>query len=405
MVARALACTLAIALLASVASAGDVESAAVDPRAQLVEGNTQFALEFYRRVAQDGGNAVVSPLSVSVASAMLSAGARGSTEAEIARALDFGLPQPELHAAFRDLLSELQSRVARLVIAGGVWVDDECAIVPAFSDLLSSDYGATMEAVDFGEAPSEAARSINEWVTRETQGKIPTVVDPSMFSNLTRLTLVSTVYFLAAWEHSFPIGDTQEEPFHHLDGAATDAPMMHRSCWVPYYEDEAVQVIALPYQGSDLSLVVFLPRADSDLVAIEEQLSPDLLSKWIEGLSPRGVEVSVPRFESMCRVDLVPVLTDLGMKRAFLFGEADLTGVCLGRDLFVSGAKHAVTLGITERGTEAAAATVYVITEGVERQPEEFVEFRADRPFMYMVRDMLQGSILFMGRVTDPTAG
>ena len=374
MVTRVLVCLLVVSLLPSVASGEVAPSSTVASRAELVAGNAQFALGLYGRVARGGGNAVVSPLSVSIASAMLYAGARGGTEAEIANALGFSLPQSALHVAFADLLSDLHKRVkpwAKLVIASGAWVDRCCVLTPAFADLLSSRYDATTEAVDFGRAPAEAARSINDWVTNVTDGKITSVVNPSMFDEDTRLTMVNAVYFLAAWEHRFAVDATRDESFHLPDDAIVPVPMMHRSCVVPYYDDESVQVLELPYQGGGISMVLVLPRTGVDLALVEERLSPELLSKWLGGLARRGVDVAVPRFETASRINLVPILVDLGMKRAFRPMEADLTGICPRRDLYVGRADHLVTIGITERGTEAAAATVYIVYEDIESEPDD----------------------------------
>ncbi len=405
MLVRVLACILATTLLSSAAWAEVPHSNALRPSVALVEGNTEFAVELYKRVARHHTNAVVSPLSVSTASGMLYAGARGSTSEEIADALNFRLPEVELHPAFGSLLDELKTRVepwASLVIANGLWVDDECSLLPTYSDVLTHNYGATAKPVDFGGAPVEAAQSINEWVSDETQGKITSLVSPSMFRDLTRVTLVSTVYFLAAWQHGFDANETRDEFFQLVDGSTVPVPMMHRSSVLPYYEDDSVQVLELPYQGSGLSMLVLLPGAHVGLEALEEGLSPESLSEWFGALDRRGVNAAIPRFHSSSRIDLIPILTDLGMNRAFRFGEADLTGICADPQLFVERADHLVTLGLTERGTEAAAATVYVITASSVAEPDEETEFRADRPFMYVVRDMKRGTILFMGRVTDP---
>ena len=372
----------------------------------LVRGNTGFALRFYGLVAREEGNVVVSPLSVSLAAAMLYAGAAGETEAEIESALQFELRAETLHSEFEELQRELHARVSRwakLSFANGLWVDNDCTLVPEYAELLSMHYGAPAQIVDFGGSPVDACRKINDWVSTETNGKIESVVGPQMFTELTRAALVNTVYFLGAWKHRFSARNTREEPFHRLDGSSVPALTMHRKGRHRYYEDESVQVLELKYQGSGLSMLVVLPAPDVPLATVEDALTPTVLSGWVNDLQEREVEMAIPRFEVEHRVNLIPVLGELGMQSVFTWGAADLTGVCADPELFVEYAHHYVSLGITELGTEAAAATVFVQTLGAEWDSRQApTAFRADRPFMYLLRDMKRGTLLFVGRVVDP---
>ncbi|MFH1864596.1 MAG: serpin family protein [Candidatus Eisenbacteria bacterium] len=392
-----------VALLCSPCCYAQPESSA----GLLIADNTEFAIELYRRVAREDGNIAMSPLSVSVATAMLYAGAAGETEREIAAAAHFTLPQETLHEEFGELLDELGSRVgprAELSFLNGLWVDHRCALLSGYGDVLREHYGATPDTVDFKGAPDDASRRINRFVSEQTQGKIPSVVDPSLFSALTRVVLVNSVYFLAAWDHGFSESSTRPEPFYLPDGNAVSVDMMHKKEEVRYYQDESVQVLELPYQRSGLSMLLVLPASDSELLDLEARLTPALLSDWVEHLERTGIKMAIPRFEVTQQVDLIPVLSDMGMTSAFIFGSADLSGLCGTSDLFVSHASHHVKLGITEDGTEAAAATVYVAMAGSVSPGEGETLFRADRPFMYIVRDVRRGTILFLGRVTDPAS-
>ena len=373
----------------------------------LAQGNTEFALQLHRLLAAEGGNSVVSPLSVSMASAMLYAGARGSTQAEIASALNFELPPSELHTSFWRLRRDLQSRVARwaeLSLANGLWIDDECSIVPEYAEVLSERYGAVAREIDLAGAAGKACGQINEWVSEQTNGRLGPVVTPAMFEPRTRAVLLNAVYFLGAWDHAFPRKNTKEEPFYLLDGGTVQASMMHRMGRHPYYENDSVQVLELEYQGSGLSMLIILPDEDSGLAEVEASLTPEVLDDWVGSIKAHQVGIALPRFEVGRRIDLIPLLGELGMTSAFRWGEADLTGVCADPDLYVNHAQQHVTLGITEEGTEAAAATVYVMTLGAgEWVRETHKQFIADRPFLYILRDMQRGTILFMGRLVDPT--
>jgi serpin B len=361
---RSFAVLSAILLLMAVNSSAEpvgTPTSGGSAAATLVQGNTEFGLRFYQLVSREGGNVVVSPLSVSVAAAMLHAGAAGETRAEIASALRFGLPGETLHSEFGKILRELNSRVSRwakLSFANGLWVDDDCSLVSEYEELLSNYYGAGAQTVDFGGSPTDACGIVNDWVSNETNGKIDAVIVPEMLTDRTRAILVNTIYFLGAWKNRFHANSTREEPFHLLDGSSTRVPMMHRRGQHRYFDGESVQVLELKYQGSGLSMLVVLPAPDVPLAEVESGLTPAVLSGWVENLQTRGVDMAIPRFEVKQRVDLIPVLSELGMQRAFKWGAADLTGVCADPDLFVEYAHHHVTLGITEQGTEGAAATV-----------------------------------------------
>jgi len=405
--------SLALLLLFWSGAAALAESSTTEyegPSKALVEANTEFALELHRVLASAGGNVVSSPLSISLASAMLYAGSAGETATEIASALHFDLPPETLHAEFRTLTRELQARVAhwaKLTFANGLWVDHRCALVAEYSDLLSKEYEAQVEAIDFGGSPAAASASINDWISTQTMGKLESVVSPEMFGDLTRAVLVNTLYFLGAWNHGFNPRATKEGAFHLSDDSTVQVPMMHRRGRHAYYEADSVQVVELEYQGSGLSMLVVLPAPGVPLADIESRLTLAMYSDWVDHLLKREVELTIPKFEVEHSVDLIPVLRGFGVRRAFEWGAAELTGICADPDLFVSHARHDVSLGITEEGTEAAATTVYVITLGAEAvgAGNEVPIFRADRPFMYFLRDKEQGTILFIGRTADPRSG
>lgn len=372
---------------------------------QLTRGMTEFALALYGEMAMDGGNTVVSPLSVSIATAMLEAGAAGETRAEIAAATRIGLPEEELHTDLRELLRELTARVnhwAELSFANGVWVDRRCKPSGDYGRLMAECYGAVPGTLRFGKDPEGASAQINGFVSGHTRGRIPSVVSPEMFTDDTRLVLADVVYFLGAWEHRFRRESTKEEPFHPDGRSAVPVPLMYRTMHTRLYQDEAVQVLEMPFQGSGLSMLVVLPASSLKLADIEARLSPALLSTWVQGLARQDVDVAIPRFEVSRRIDLIPLLSRMGMRRSFTELSAELPGLCSDPNVFVDLARHQAVLGISEEGTEAAAATVYKATLGLDGMPRGPLPFRADRPFMFILQDMERGTILFIGRFVDP---
>ena len=371
---------------------------------QLVQGNNGFAMEFYKQVARQNGNIAISPLSVSIATAMVYAGAAGKTAEEIAATAHFGLPRETLHGSFATVVNDLEDRVengeATLVLANGVWLDKQCVPSPQCRMILSKFYRIAPEEVDFLGDPVGSSERINSFVSQQTHGKIPAVVAPQMFTEFTRFVLVNSVYFLARWRDTFSAKSTREEPFHLVGGGTVSAQMMHRDASVRYFGDDSLQIIELQYKETELSMLILLPAPDRGLPDLEAQLTPAILSSWVEGLANREVRIALPRFTVARSMNLVPILQSMGIRRAFEAGSAELPGWCAD-GVFVNRAEHDVWLEVTESGTEAAAVTSVHLTASAEIEPE--ISFRADRPFMYLIRDRFLGTILFMGRVENPT--
>lgn len=383
-----------------------VPSSAVPDGDQLIQNNTAFGLTLYKEMAQTKGNIVLSPLSVSIATAMLAAGAEGATLAELAAAARLELPQETLHPQLSTLLRGLQQGAgssAKLKFANGIWVHDRCQPSPSYQRVLLESYGAIPEALRFGEEPGEASRRINRFVSENTQGKIPSIVSPEMFDAWTQAVLVNTVYFLAAWDHMFAEQRTEREPFHLAGGQGVSTNMMHSEGTRRYYKDGEVAVLELPYQMSGLSMLLVLPDPSQSLESLEAKLTPSMFAAWRQGLALEQVDVAVPRFEVSHEVDLIPILRRLGVSRAFAQG-AEFTELCGDSNAFVNRGIHRAVLGITEKGTEAAAATLYQMTLGAQAYRETTTTFRADRPFLFFVQEKSRGTILFMGRLANPEA-
>ncbi|MFN8548369.1 MAG: serpin family protein [Candidatus Eisenbacteria bacterium] len=372
--------------------------------AALPEQLNDFGLRLYLEAAKQPGNLVFSPLSVSIATAMLEAGAEGGTRSEIASATGLDLPDAAQHAALADLLDDLRLRVRQMSeysTANGIWIDARCKPKPELRDLLIRDYDAQVGRVDFARAPSQTADSINAFVRRGTENNLGDVVAPTDFDEFDRMVLVNVVYLLAAWDHRFAVDATKSDSFHLEEGGARTVQMMHRSMHARYYQDLAFQLIELPYQG-DLAMVIALPRARHRLAEVEALLSRDVLDQWIGSMKDSQVEVALPRFEVKSHQDLVPLLRSLGIARAFDFERAEFAPLCGRGQLFLSLARHDAVLGVSEMGTKAAASTVFQMTAGIEMPSDSVVTFRADHPFLFFVRDTKSGLILFAGRLIDP---
>mgnify|MGYP001148779518 CR=1 FL=1 len=377
----------------------------------LVDGNSAFALDLYQRLAheQGGENLFYSPYSISLALAMTYAGARGETEQQMADTLNYTLPQERLHPAFNALDQILATRGEaaegkddegfRLNIANAIWGQEGYTFLEGFLDTLARNYGAGLRVLDFAGAPERARVTINDWVSEKTEGKIEELIPKGLIGPMTRLVLTNAIYFNAAWAEPFEEQQTGDGTFDLLDGGQAQVPMMHQTTSFGYAEGEGYQAVELPYDGQELSMVILLPDA-GEFETFEASLTDDWLSATLGRLDRRQVALTMPKFEFDSGFSLNDALTAMGMEDAFS-GAADFSGMTGDRDLFISSVIHKAFVSVDEEGTEAAAATAVVMMESAA--PSEPVEVTVDRPFVFAIRDIETGALLFFGRVVDPS--
>jgi serpin B len=378
--------------------------------AQLAAGNSAFAFDLYQVLREGDGNLFYSPHSISVALAMTYAGAREDTEHQMADALSLLLPQDRLHATFNGLDQELARRGEgaegtdekgfRLNIVNAIWGQAGYHFLEQFLDVLAENYGAGLRILDFASAPEEARVTINDWVGEQTEGRIEDLIPAGVIDAGTRLVLTNAIYFNAAWAHAFTPERTEEGVFHLLDGGEVSVPMMTQQESFGYAEGEGLRSVELPYDGRELSMVILVPDEGS-FGTVDESLDADTVQEILDSLERRQVALTMPRFEFESEFRLNDALAALGMGEAFT-GEADFSGMTGGRDLFISDVIHKAFVSVDEAGTEAAAATAVVMRE-MAAAPEEPIELVIDRPFVFLIRDIQTGAILFVGRVVDPS--
>ncbi len=257
--------------------------------------------------------------------------------------------------------------------------------------------------MDFVHDSEGARRGINGWVSDKTREKIPELLDPGAVKPSTVLVLINAVYFFGSWEHAFPEAATADAPFHTETSGDVTVPFMHQTRMLRYAEIDGAQVLALPYRGHELDMVLVLPAAGSPLADLEAGLDETTFSRWLSEPVRRNVKVSLPRLHLETQFEMSDVLAAMGMPTAFGNG-ADFTGMAPeGRRLFISGVVHKAYLDVDEKGTEAAAATGVIFEKSSAMIPEPAIAFTADRPFLLAIRDRLSGAVLFMGRVADPS--
>jgi len=380
-----------------------------------VDGNTAFALDLYQKLKDRPGNLFFSPYSISTSLAMTYAGARGQTETEMAGVLHFNLAQTNLPAVFSALgarMHQIQrwNRIT-LTTANSLWCQQDCHFTSAFLNLIRKDYDAEARLVDFKHSPQTASKEINQWIESKTKGKIKNVVEPGRFTDLTRLVLCNAIYFKGKWQHQFKVSDTKPAPFNVTTNETVTVPMMHQNGHfkITRSNDDSVELLELPYMGTDLSMVILLPQAEyapSDVVQpslpdLEQKLTADNLRAWLAKLDQANAHetrVALPRFATAQSFDLVKELQSLGMASAFDEHTANFSGMDGTTNLLISDVIHKAFVEVNESGTEAAAVNLELVrTCGMDDR------FIVDHPFIFLIRENGSGSILFLGRIVDPT--
>ena len=378
------------------------ESTEMNP---LVEANTAFALQLYGKLRSTEGNLALSPYSISSALAMTYAGARGDTARQMEQTLHFDPSNTGLHELFGRLDAALKAAQGsnELSIANSLWPQEKYPFREEFLNLLKRDYGATVTPLNYQRAAEPARARINQWVDDKTKHKIAEIIGPGVLNALTRMVLVNAIYFKGTWATPFPESATQPDKFYAQADTAVTVPFMHERDHFRYGENEGLQMLALPYIGRQLEMVVLLPRSRDGIGPLESSLTPASLAAWTSGMRNQQVNVALPKFKMSSGFSLAQALEALGLKDAFDPDRADFSGMD-GRAhwLYLSAVLHKAYIEVNEKGTEAAAATAVVIRPTALRLQDRPREFRADHPFLFLIRDSTTGSILFMGRVMKP---
>jgi len=374
----------------------------------LTEGNSFFAFNLYKLLSEDDGNLFYSPYSISAALAMTYAGARGDTEKQMSDTMQFYLSQDQLHPAFNSLDQELASRGEgaqgkdgegfRLNIVNAIWGQKDYAFLTSFLDTLAKNYGAGLRILDFINETEPSRIAINDWVSDETEGRIEDLIPQGAISQMTRLVLTNAIYFNAAWQYPFEEGATSPGVFYLLNGDEVTVPMMEQQESFSYTEGDNYQAVELPYDGRELSMVILLPNS-GQFETFEGDIDYQQVKDIIENLGRREVKLKMPKFEFDSSFGLKKTLIDMGMPVAFSAG-ADFSGMTGEKDLFISDVIHKAFVSVDEAGTEAAAATAVIME--LTAMPETPVEVTLNRPFIFLIRDIETGAILFVGRVMNP---
>jgi serine protease inhibitor len=372
----------------------------------LAKDNASFAVDLYQKLCESDGNLFFSPYSISTALAMTYAGARGNTAKQMKKTLRFSLGPEKLHPAFgktESILAALQKAGnVQLNVANSLWPQQGYKFLGKFRSLLKKHYGVVVTPVNYKSAAEDARKAINSWVEKKTREKIKELIKPNILNSLTRLVLVNAIYFKGNWKTQFNAEKTKTLPFHVSAEKTVQVPTMAQKKKFRFAEAGTLQVLELPYKGGELSMILLLPKKVDGLRQLEKELSAKNLKHWTGLLRENEVFVFLPRFKMTSMFELDKILASMGMPDAFNMDKADFSGMDGKKAwLYISAVLHKAFVDVNEEGTEAAAATAVVMAvRGKAMAPPTF---RADHPFFFLIQEIRTGSILFMGRVTDPT--
>jgi len=368
----------------------------------LIESGNAFAFDVFKKVLAGSGtyeNIMISPLSISYALSMTLNGATGETRDAMMEALRInGITTDALNNSYMELTKALLSVDKRVLmsIANSVWTENDFIVKQAFIDILTNFYDAESKPFDINDAT--APDKINAWIEANTNGLIKEMINE--LEDNTVMLLINAIYFKGKWGSEFDASKTVQEPFYKTGSSQVEVPMMKQKNDFMVYEGNGFVVAEFPYGQGNFVMNVILPNDQSGLASIASQVDNENFAGWIGQLAERETDVSFPRFKYGYKKTLKEVLTDMGMGIAFT-ENADFSNISDQFDLLINDVTHQTFIETNEEGTEAAAATV--VTVGTTSMPPPMLIFNMDHPFIYIIRETTTNSIIFMGRVADPS--
>lgn len=384
---------------------------------RLVHSNNTFALKLFHAIGKDQKNLCFSPYSISSALAMTYAGAQGETKNEMGSVLGFSKLEETVHPSFSWLNQYLatsssdESNDLRIFLANSLWIQEGQHLLPKFMDVMTTYYKSSIQRVDFIQQADQSRVAINNWVKKKTVGKIENLINPNDLTRSTRLVLVSAIYLKARWADVFDKKATKQESFFITPKDTVSIPMMTNTGAFGYFgEGQHFALLELPYvfpkasndKAPEFSMLILLPRENFGINNLEKLITVDSLQKWISALKSERVSVFLPRFRILERFNLNEALEKLGMPIAFS-NKADFSGMTGNQELKIGKVLHKAFISVDEDGTEAAAATAVSMGLTAVREEKKTVLFRVDHPFIYIIYEKKTGTILFLGRILNPS--
>ncbi|RPH92713.1 serpin family protein [candidate division KSB1 bacterium] len=379
----------------------------------LVEAANLFAFDMYRELVETSSpdtNVIFSPFSNFIALAMVGEGARGETADEIRKALHLDAQPDSVRAALPDMLMRLEKKLqldtsSTFLVGDGLFSDNICPIRMDYRDWFTRLCRGEFQPVIFHD-PAELEKTrgrINAWVNEKTKGKIPGMLSPDDIHPLTVAVLVNTLYFAGRWSYPFEPKSTSEAVFNKTVKDTIHVMMMHKKMLMNQlriFNTPTFQFLELPYKGGRFSMMILLPNETYGLPALDSKLNISSWNEWKQAMSPlEGITIAMPRLKLENRKYLIPVLCNMGVKKLFLAGQADLNSMFAYGPVWVDNVIHSALVEVDETGTVAAAATAYTMPCSA---PMSRTEFIVNHPYLFAIVDNENGALLFMGRIVNP---
>ncbi len=382
------------------------KSPAPEKAISVISANNLFAFDLYSKFNKDeDSNLFFSPYSLSVALTMTYEGARGKTAEEMQSVLHIPENAGQRRNGFKETYDEInkKDKKYKLSTANALWAQKDYKFLKEYLDIAEEYYHGKSTNVDFiDEEEREKSRQlINKWVEEQTNDKIKDLIPQGALDSLTRLVLTNAIYFKGNWLTQFDKKDTTEQDFKTGSGNMVKVPMMSLTKDVEfnYAETNDIQILEMPYDGEELSMIIVLPKENS-LKNVEKTLNVEKVSEWKSALVNQKVIVFLPKFRFETKYFMVEMLSEIGMPTAFT-ESADFSGMDGTTSLLIQNVIHQAFVDVNEEGTEAAAATAVIV--GIESVGPVIPVFRADHPFIFIIQERKTGNILFLGKVNDPT--
>ena len=372
------------------------------PGPVLGPANNQFGFDVYRILSQKKGPVFFSPFSIYTALQMTADGAKGTTASEMLKTLHSREHTECIHQDIRKIQQQynlLLSDGDSLQTNNSIWIENSFPVNPAYLKQVESGYNASVRGANFIKNFEQSRKTINNWIETQTQQRIKELLAGGTISSFTRLVLVNTIWLKAKWLTPFKKEDTKDTIFY-APGSELKVPFMNNSLLVNYTENENMQMIELPYSSNKLSMLVVLPAKQTE-DEFSKKFNLEEFTKWISSMTRKRTQVSLPRFKVAASFTLNETLKQLGIKEAFS-DIADFSGIS-NQGLHISEVIHKAFIEADETGTEAAAATtVTVVTRSLPSTPKNDKVFNADHPFIVLLYDKENKTILFMGKIERP---
>jgi serpin B len=370
--------------------------------AAIISADNQFGFELFKKInasLDEPKNTMISPMSVSLALAMLYNGAEGETKAQMQEMLHkSGLTPDDLNQSYKDLVEALVSHDPKvaLSIANAIYYRNTFNVKNSFITTNQNFYQAEVQGLDFSKE-AETLQTVNDWVKTNTNGKIDKIIEEVKAETI--MYLLNAIYFNGEWTYRFDPKKTYDMPFTKEDHATVQVPMMMIENPFNYLRNNDFQLLEMPYGSGKYSMLIFLPQSGKTTNDVISMLNPESVNTWLGQMNEVKKEVYLPKFEFKFSKGLVDVLKSLGMSDAFNGSKANLSGISEEAQLVVSEVMHKTYIKVDERGTEAAAVTGITI-DVTSVGPDN--SFRADHPFVFAIREKDTKAILFMGKVMNP---